>query len=81
MSEAHTEDRRKFLQRAATVAWATPVLLTLPASRAGAQVGSCAPDATPCGVWNGSACTGLTALCCNECNPTALDVGSPCECS
>jgi hypothetical protein len=76
----HTEDRRKFLRRTATVAWATPLLLTLPAGRAGAQ-GSCAPDGFPCGEWNGTSCTGISATCCNECNPTALDVGAPCECS
>ena len=75
----HTEDRRAFLKKSATVAWATPLLLTLSAGRAGAQ--SCAPANTPCGVWNGSTCTGLAVICCDECNPTALDMGSPCECS
>lgn len=79
MDRDRKEDRREFLRRSATVAWATPLLLTLPARGAAAQ--SCAPDGTPCGEWNGSTCTGVSVLCCNECNPTALDAGSPCECS
>ena len=79
--EDRTEDRRAFLRRTATVAWATPLLLTLSAGRVGAQAPSCAPGGTPCGVWNGTNCTGIAVICCEECNPTALDVGSPCECS
>jgi anaerobic selenocysteine-containing dehydrogenase len=75
-----TEDRRAFLKKTATVAWATPLLLTLSAGRAAAQV-SCAPAGTPCGVWNGTTCTGVAVICCEDCNPTALEVGSPCECS
>ncbi len=31
-------DRRRFLRRAGTVAWTTPVIMTVLASRAGAQV-------------------------------------------
>jgi anaerobic selenocysteine-containing dehydrogenase len=81
MSHDHTEDRREFLRRGATVAWATPLLLTLPASRAGAQAPSCAPDGTPCGSWTGSTCTGIATACCNECNPTVLEIGAPCQCS
>ena len=82
MQQDNKEDRRQFLRRSATIAWATPLLLTLPASRAGAQV-SCAPGGTPCGVWNGSTCTGAGVLfCCEECNPIDFEeIGSPCQCA
>lgn len=48
-------ERRRFLKAAATVAWATPAILTLTANRAGAQ--SCVPQGAPC-----DACTGVN--CC-----------------
>ncbi len=48
-------DRRRFLKVAATVAWATPAILTLSANRAGAQ--SCVPQGVPC-----DACVGVN--CC-----------------
>ena len=81
METERREDRRKFLQRTATVAWGTPLLLTLSASQAGAQFPSCAPEGAPCGTWTGSACTGMTVICCGDCNPVALNVGAPCGCS
>jgi len=65
MSERHVEDRRQFLKKAATVAWATPLVLTVAASRAGAQVNSCLPSLTICGVPDNGGCdtTGFTACC------------------
>jgi hypothetical protein len=42
--------RRRFLGRAATVAWMTPAILTVAASRASAQVGSCAHTGEDCSV-------------------------------
>lgn len=39
-------DRRRFLRRAGTVAWSTPVIMTVLASRAGAQ--ACGSLAQPC---------------------------------
>jgi len=55
-------DRRRFLRRAGTVAWSTPVIMTVLASRAGAQPcgqlgGPCSPTTPrPC-------CPGL--ICCS----------------
>ena len=54
-------DRRRFLKGAAVVAWATPTILTLSASRAGAS--SCLPHGTLC-----NSCE-LDVSCC----PTAED--------
>lgn len=56
-----TEDgieRRRFLKGAATVAWATPLILTMTAHQAGAQAMSCLPNSGPC-----DACTGMP--CCD----------------
>jgi hypothetical protein len=44
-SSTNNIERRRFLRQAATVAWATPTILTLMSSRAGAQVG----PVQPCG--------------------------------
>jgi hypothetical protein len=65
LSERHVEDRRKFLKTAASAAWATPLVLTLGASRAGAQALSCLPSLTICGVPDGGGCetTGFVACC------------------
>jgi hypothetical protein len=52
-------ERRRFIQGAATVMWATPLILTLTADRANAQQASCLPNGGQC-----DACTGLN--CCDE---------------
>lgn len=65
-------DRRRFLKGAATVAWATPLVMTLPARRAGAQAVSCIPQGVSCANYVvitgvGPACIppqGQTATCC-----------------
>ena len=64
------QDRRTFLRRAGTVAWSTPLILTLASSRAGAQ--SCSPAGTACGTWNSTVevCLPLgqtPVICCNGC--------------
>ena len=75
-----TIDRRRFLRRAGTVAWSTPVIMSVLASRAGAQVCGtkgqvCSPTTPrPC-------CTGLR--CCNANNSSNLgtcrqEPGTPC---
>ena len=62
-------DRREFLKRAGAVAWATPLILTLAADRAGAQVLSCAPVGSGCGTWSTplNACIPIGTVCCNDC--------------
>ena len=63
--------RREFLKRAGTVAWATPLVLTLAAGRAGAQAISCGQPGAGCGAWSPqlNAClpTVGTPPCCNDC--------------
>ena len=68
--EGHVENRREFLRQAGTVAWATPLILTLAAGRAGAQGISCAPAGTGCGTWSTplDMCLPTGAVvCCNDC--------------
>ena len=68
MAEHAELDRRRFLKQASTVAWATPLVLTLTASRAGAQAISCIPTGLACGVWDGSTCVDLSdPPCCGDC--------------
>ena len=71
MTEGRAGDRREFLTQAGRVAWATPLILTLTAGRAGALAVSCAPAATPCGTWSTplSACLPLVTpvVCCSDC--------------
>lgn len=65
-------DRRRFLRAAATVTWATPLVMTLPARSAGAQGLSCIPAGASCANYVvisgvGPACIppmGQTATCC-----------------
>lgn len=72
-------ERRRFLKAAATVAWATPAILTLTANRAGAQ--SCVPQGAPCDACIGINCC-ITAgdplpCCCSSVNdPTCPGVCS-----
>jgi hypothetical protein len=60
-------ERRQFLKGAATVAWATPLILTVVGDNAGAQ--SCVPLGAPC-----DACVGVN--CCIQGNDPF-----PCCCS
>lgn len=66
----HDQSRRDFLRQAATVAWATPFILTMAAPSAHAQ-GSCAPAGTGCGAWNSGlgVCLPLAppVVCCGDC--------------
>lgn len=70
-------ERRRFLKAAATVAWATPAILTLAANRAGAQ--SCVPQGASC-----DACTGINCCiagsdplpcCCSDANDVTTCAG------
>ncbi|MDQ3952290.1 MAG: hypothetical protein M3279_04905 [Actinomycetota bacterium] len=66
-------ERRRFLQAAATVAWAAPAILTLTANRAGAQ--SCVPTGSPCFACEGGlncciAGTDSLPCCCSDANNT-----------
>jgi hypothetical protein len=77
-------DRRTFLKRAGTVAWATPLIVTLGASRAGAQAASCLPSGTGCGIFfediNGPSCAASPVgglFCCTACVPD----GGLCRCA
>lgn len=81
MSERHVHDRRKFLKQAATAAWATPLVLTLTASRVGAQGVSCLPSLTICGIPDNGGCdtTGFVA-CCPGMSCVQV-VGGLCRCS
>jgi hypothetical protein len=56
MQEGQEQDRRKFLKQAATVAWATPLILTLGASAAHGQV-SAGPCGAPTGQQDSCNCT------------------------
>ena len=47
-TDPRTVDRRRFIRDAATVAWATPVLLTVMSSPAGAV--SCIANGSPCSL-------------------------------
>ncbi|HYO60304.1 MAG TPA: hypothetical protein VEU29_00215 [Actinomycetota bacterium] len=70
-------ERRRFLKAAATVAWATPAILTLTANRAGAQ--SCIPQGAPCDACVGVNCciqSGDTLpCCCSDVNNTTTCAG------
>lgn len=54
MSEKQTEavDRRRFIKRAATVGWATPVILTMLATSAAASNHDCIATGSQCGTDN-----------------------------
>lgn len=82
MAEGRTEDRRRFLKRAGTVAWATPLILTMAGGTARGQAFSCAPPSTQCGVYvaiNGSCI--IEEVCCNDCLPLVPETGNPCFCT
>ena len=70
-------ERRRFLKAAATVAWATPAILTLTANRAGAQ--SCVPQGAPCDACVGVNCCiaggDTTPCCCSDANDVTTCAG------
>lgn len=79
----HDQSRRDFLRQAATVAWATPFILTMAASSAHAQI-SCAPAGTGCGTWSPALQTCLPAaqavICCGDCEHAAPPNDQFCVC-
>ena len=87
------EDRRRFLRRAGTIAWSTPMIMTLLAeSAAASHLSGCIHQNAECGDVSGGPTTftcvsdppgsGSTANCCspNTCRPTVNVVGEPCTC-
>lgn len=83
MAEQLAESRREFLRQAATVAWATPFILTMAAPSALAQV-SCSPAGVQCGTWSTplNACVplGNAVLCCGDCQRAAPPEDQFCRC-
>jgi hypothetical protein len=85
-------DRRRFLKRAGTIAWSTPVIITLLAQSAAASHPSgCIHDGAECGVYNGATrvCDdfpsdpGSTGDCClgaGRCKFSVRVNGQPCIC-
>lgn len=72
-------ERRRFLKAAGTVAWATPAILTLMASPAGAV--SCVPHNAPCDACVGVNCcvqSGDSVPCCCS-DPNSSDCGGVCR--
>lgn len=67
--------RRDFLRRAGTIAWATPLILTMAAPSASAQV-SCIPEGSACGNnVPGVGCVPAHTLapCCGTCVPSTIN--------
>lgn len=79
MGEERVESRRDFLRQAATVAWATPLILTMAAPSASAQ-GSCIPAGSPCGNDVDGICIPSHTLqpCCGVCVPSENGFGCFC---
>lgn len=77
-------ERRAFLRRAAVAAWASPVLVTVMATRAGATHGTgCAPSGATghCGIKNGGTCVGALPLtCCSQACSNDVSNNTPCTC-
>ena len=82
-------ERRRFLKGAATVAWATPLILTMTAHQAGAQGMSCLPNGGPCDACQGMVCCDADppddgGCCCSDdnvpgCGGTCVAVDADCE--
>lgn len=70
-------ERRQFLKGAMTVAWATPLILTVTGDNAGAQ--SCVPQGAPCDACVGVNCciAGSDQLpcCCSDANDPTTCAG------
>jgi hypothetical protein len=85
-------DRRRFLKRAGTVAWSTPIIITLLAESAAASHPSgCIHDGAECGTYQSSSRTcidlagdpGSTGDCClgaGRCKFSVRVNGQPCIC-
>lgn len=77
MGDARDIERRQFLKGAATVAWATPLILTVGGDTAGAQ--SCVPQGAPCDACTGVNCCITNAdpfpCCCSDADDTSTCAG------
>ena len=85
MAEGRAEDRRSFLKQAVTVVWATPLIVTMAADRAGAQAFSCAGPSPLvfCGSYDetlGECVVTGPFPCCEACTPLAAQQDAPCFC-
>ena len=82
-------ERRRFIQGAATVMWATPLILTLTADHANAQTMSCIPNQSPCDACQGVSCCDADppddgGCCCSDalapgCGGTCVAVDADCD--
>jgi hypothetical protein len=78
MAHGATEgvERRTFLKGAATVAWATPLILTMTSGRAGAASPACIPVNMACNACTGPQCCDVDGApdggCC--CSPPDIDI-------
>lgn len=92
ISHHEVENRRRFLRRAGTIAWSTPVIMTLLAeSAAASHLSGCIHQNGECGDVSGGGpfiCiadppgSGSNLNCCspNTCTPTVNVNGQPCTC-
>ncbi len=81
-------DRRLFLKRGATIAWAAPTILTLMATSAAASHGpTCIHTGDQCGFFDTTTSTcippGGGEVCCAglTCTATGTTQGAPCTCT
>ena len=73
-------DRRRFLKRAGTVAWLTPVILTL--STKAAYANHCKGNGSTCGNFKDGVCVPQGTLCCTQCSCTPdPDDSKKCKCT
>ena len=89
LSKTTQMDRRRFIRAAGTLAWTTPVVMTLSAEPVWAAA-KCTPRGRTCGRVTdcsapGGVCTdtGGFLRCCTGCvceNPRQCKVGKPCKC-
>lgn len=81
LRRSHEVDRRRFLRRAAVIAWAAPVVATLGSGPAYAQ--TCVPAGDACGTFTGgSTCSNVRACCTPtlSCKKDSNVMGTPCIC-
>lgn len=78
MTDPQAESRREFLKKAGTVAWMSPLILTMTSSAAHAQ-GSCLPDGLDCGLISQGGICNQFANCCGVC--VYPGTGTTCRCT
>ena len=76
--------RRRFLKQAATVAWASPLIVTMMSRAASAQPAQCGTLLLFSQPGGGSQLRCFVAQPCGtaqDCIPTSADMGDPCVCA